>query len=842
MPTLLVAATLLMYALVTGGRAFDVVVPRGDFLALHALIEVISAVVCITVGVTSWQVVDQRRRHAGRALGSAFIAVGLIDMLHLLSYAGMPDLGSPSSTHKAILLWLLARLVPAVALLAWSCPCPAWLARRPGVSRGVLAASSVVLAGAAAAALFVPERFPAMFVPGVGLTPLKVGLELSLIGLYLLALLAMQRRLARANPDDRADEAPVLMALLLMALSEGFFVAYSDSVTDMANLLGHAYKVAAYAYLFRGLFLNQIRRPFLRLARAHAALERRSGEYRELIELAPEGVVLADEKGRMQVVNRALEEMFGYRRDQLLGQPLTMLIPPARREHHREAWRSYATSPPGQRITLADGTRGLRADGREIDLEVAFSLTDTAAGRRTTAYVADVSYRQQHQRALEHRSTHDPLTGLPNRWLLGDRLAEAAEAARQQGSLVGLLLLDIEHFHLINETHGTQAGDALLREVAERLANGLRADDTVARLGGDEFAVLVTGLDDASQARLVARKLQATLAPGMLIGSSTWPLAVSIGLAVFPRDGESAGQVLQCAELALHEAKRRGRAQITAYDAELGEQLKREVQIRTRLRLAIEEDRLALHYQPQVDIASGRVSGFEALLRWHDEELGHVSPAAFVPVAERAGLVQAMGQRVLQAACRQLRAWRDAGVVTRVAINLSPLQFRQPGLARQIAHELRRQQLPADTLAVEITESAVMDDPSAAAEQLRSLTALGIEVHLDDFGTGHSSLAWLKAFPISTIKIDRGFVHDMMSDGSDDAIVRAVIGLAHTLDCTVVAEGVEHPAQLERLRTLGCEVYQGWLFSKALPPDEALAMLTRAGAAPARPTTGVVAA
>ncbi len=837
---LLVATTVLLYLAVTGGRLLDLRVPHGEFLALHALIEVISAVVCITVGVTAWQVVDQRRRHAGRSLGVAFVVVGVIDVLHLLSYAGMPALGAPSSPHKAILLWLLARLVPALALLAWALPWPRALTERPLAGRVVAAAGLSAVSALAMLALVAPDLFPPMFVPGAGLTPLKVAIELGLIGLYLLALLAMQHRLQRVSPEVRSDESPMRTALLLMALSEGFFVLYGTSVTDMANLLGHAYKVAAYAFLFRALFLNQIRRPFVRLARANADLERRGNEYRELIELAPEGVVLVDERGRMQVVNRALEQMFGYTRAQLLGQPVKMLLPPGDHARHAERWRGYVATPPRAHVTLNDGVRGLRADGSTFDVEVVFSLTPTALGLRTTAYVADVSYRQQHEHALQHRSTHDPLTGLPNRWLLGDRLAQAVECAAAQGGLVGVLMLDIEHFHLVNETHGTQAGDALLREVAERLANGLRVGDTVARLGGDEFAVLLTDLAEPDQARLVARKLQAALATGMVIGSSTWPLAVSVGVAVYPRDGQSAGAVLQCAELALHAAKHHGRAQITAYDAALGDQLKREVQIRTRLSQAIEADRLTLYYQPQVDIASGRVSGFEALLRWTDDELGPVSPAEFVPVAERAGLVQAMGERVLQAACRQLSAWRQAGRTTRVAINLSPLQFRQPGLAGQIAQELHARHLPASALAVEITESAVMDDPAAAAEQLRSLTALGIEVHLDDFGTGHSSLAWLKSFPISTIKIDRGFVRDMMSDRSDDAIVRAVIGLAHTLDCTVVAEGVEQPEQLERLRALGCEVYQGWLFSQAVPADAAMALLDTAGRdapdrAPARP-------
>jgi EAL domain-containing protein (putative c-di-GMP-specific phosphodiesterase class I) len=257
------------------------------------------------------------------------------------------------------------------------------------------------------------------------------------------------------------------------------------------------------------------------------------------------------------------------------------------------------------------------------------------------------------------------------------------------------------------------------------------------------------------------------------------------------------------------------------YNEQLGERARRDARIATRLRLALQNNGLDLHYQPQVDIRTGEVHSFEALLRWSDAELGAVSPAQFVPVAEHAGLMPALGEVVLQLACQQLQCWRQAGFAARVAVNLSPLQFRDELLAERIVEELRQRNLPCESLCVEVTESAMMDDPAAAAAQLQRLADAGIEVHLDDFGTGHSSLAWLKDFPIRSIKIDRGFVRNMLADGNDDAIVRAVIGLAHTLGCKVIAEGVEEPEQLQRLNALGCDLYQGWLFSKALPAGEA---------------------
>ncbi|WP_374675100.1 EAL domain-containing protein [Ideonella sp.] len=823
-----VVLTAVLYTMVTGDRPLDIHIERPQFLGLHALIEVLSAVVCITVGITAWQVVDERDRGTRRWLGSAFVLVGLLDVLHLLSYAGMPDLGAPSSTHKAIVLWLLARAVPAVALLVWATPWwpQALRAERAGGPAAALGLASVVVL--AATAMLVPQAFPATFQAGEGLTPFKLWLEAGLVLAYLTAYVLARVRLARLPADVQADEAPVKDALLLMALSEGFFVLYGNGVTDMANLLGHVYKVVAYGLLFHGLFLNQIRRPFVRLANAHSALERRTAEYRELFELAPLGVLRVDEHGRVQMANRALEHMFGYAHEQLVGQPVGMLMPARSRRLHMRLRRTPGASSPTRRIRLGKGMHGVRADGQVIDLEVSLSSQATAAGERLTAYVADVSYRRQHARALQHRSTHDPLTGLPNRWLLGERLADATTIAGREGGQVGVLLLDLDSFHLVNDSHGTVAGDAMLRELARRVGGCLRAGDTLARLGGDEFVVVAHGLHERGEVEAVARKIQSVLAGGMAIGGASWPLVVSVGMAVFPHDGTQADALLQAAEQALASSKRQGRGQVTLYDARLGEAQKREGRLRSRLQRALQHQALGLHYQPQVDTATGHILGFEALLRWNDPELGPVSPAEFVPVAERCGLVHAMGQRVLEAACQQQRSWRDQGLCTRVSINLSPLQFRQPDLARQIAQALQAAALPADALAVEVTESAMMDDPAAAAEQLQRLVALGIEAHLDDFGTGHSSLAWLKSFPISTIKIDRTFVRDMMNDASDDAIVRAVIGLAHTMDRAVVAEGVELAAQRERLLSLGCGLCQGWLFSAAVPPDQAAALL-RAG-------------
>lgn len=829
------ASTLLLYALLQRPAAAGVVViPASLFVSLHLLIEVVSVVMSLTVGLTAWHVLDGRDRRASRALAGGFLIVGAMDTLHLMSYAGMPDLLTPNDPHKAILFWLFARLAAVLSLLAWS-----FSAARPGIQQpaakpwgttSALAAAAVLAAWALAA----PHSFPAMFVSGAGLTALKQGAEVVLIGLYLLAWYGAERRLARLPPGPRADETPVRDALVLMTLAEGFFTMYSDQVTDAANALGHVYKVTAYALLFRGMFLNQIRRPYRDLAMALQSLERHHAEHRDLIELAPDGILVADDRGRILGVNRALEDLLGHGRTALVGQPIETLIPPAMRPHHRERIAGYFASPDGVVVRLSGDQKALHADGREIDVEVALTVGTTGEGRRLTAYISDVSYRLAHQRALEHRASHDHLTDLPNRWLLADCLERAIDTHSPRGAVFGLLLLDLDNFKAVNETQGALAGDALLVEVARRLRASLRAGDIVARLGADEFAVVVTGLNDAGSLPSVAHKIAARLVPDLVVGTSAWNITASMGLAAFPRDADDADTLLRCAELALREAKRHDRATVIPYSSALGDRLAHEIRLQARLRLALDEGSLQLHYQPQVNIRSGRVFAFEALLRWHDTQLGDVSPAEFIAVAESCGLIEAVGDQVLQMACRQLRQWFNEGHEPQLAINLSPRQFRRPGLGERIVQALHEHGLPAGCLAVEITESAVMDDPASAAAQLRSLADQGIEVHLDDFGTGHSSLARLKDFPIATIKIDRGFVRDMLHSPSDEAIVRAVITLAHTLGCSVVAEGVERAEQLAHLRRLGCDSFQGWLFSKALPADQACATLGRDGIAAIR--------
>ncbi|MEH0165087.1 EAL domain-containing protein [Roseateles microcysteis] len=799
---LLGGVTLALYVAVLPGHWLDVGVHRESFLALHTLLEMAAVLVCLTVGLTANYTLGDATGRRAPVLTTAFLLIAALDLLHLASYAGMPDLFSPNTPHKSILLWLLARLVAALSLLAWAAGWQLRQGRMGALWLGLAGLLFVIVCALAAQAVVAPQQLPAMFVPGQGLTPLKKGLELGIAGLNLLALVLHARR--RRGDGRQGGDTELRLALWLAALGEGFFVLFSERSTDMANMTGHLYKLLSYALLYRCMFIDRVRRPFIEA-------ELREAKYRNLLELAPDGVVVTDREGQILIVNRALEQMFGRRREDLVGQGMELLLPPALRERHLAHRARYMDSPGWPAMRGRDGLRGLHADGHEFDIEVALGLDDGGEQPRLTAYVSDISERRAHERELQYRATHDALTGLPNRWLFADRLAAAASGGRA----LMLLVLDLDGFHAVNEFQGTPAGDSLLRACAAALLPVLPEGATLARLGSDEFAILC---DMVTTPELLASRLQTVL---LELGTGAGQTAC-FGLLLEPAPRElSPTELLGRAQLALQSAKALGKGQVQRYTEQLGERSRRDALLEQRLRLALQQGTLDLHYQPQVGVPDGRVLGFEALLRWDDMQLGMVSPALFVPVAERAGLMGEIGAWVLQRACAQLRNWRDQGFETVVAINLSPLQFRDAALAEQVLQTLGRHALPSCSLVVEITESAVMDDPAEAARQLQRLQDAGIAVHLDDFGTGHSSLAWLRSFPIQVIKIDRSFVRDMLRKDSDDAIVRAVIGLAHTLGCRVIAEGVEEQPQLERLSALGCDEYQGWLFSPALPPDAA---------------------
>ena len=414
---------------------------------------------------------------------------------------------------------------------------------------------------------------------------------------------------------------------------------------------------------------------------------------------------------------------------------------------------------------------------------------------------------------------HDELTGLPNRYLLRDRLRQALAHAQRTGEHLSLLLLDLDRFKDVNDALGHPTGDHLLRAAAKRLAGVVRISDTLARLGGDEFAVLQTNVPEAGGTAVLAERLVEAVAAPFTVDGQGIRVAASIGIAVHPDDGADADELVRRADLALYRAKHEGRGRFRFFEPAMDARARSRRQLEQELRRALDAGEFVLHYQPQVELATGRVDGVEALVRWRHPTRGLVPPAEFIPAAEACGLIVPLGAWVLGEACRQVRAWQDAGLMLTVAVNLSPVQVRHDGLLEAIDDALDAYHLDGNCLEVELTENLLLDRSEAATDQtLRGLAARGIRLALDDFGTGYSSLGYLKRLPVQRIKIDRSFVRDIGSDPDDEAVVQAIVTMGHTLGKQVVAEGVETQAQLAFLRRLGCDAAQGFLLGR---PTEA---------------------
>ncbi len=674
---------------------------------------------------------------------------------------------------------------------------------------------------------------------------------------------------------------------------------------------------------------------------AEAALRESEEKFRNILESAADGIVITDGDGRIVNVNRRAEALFGYGREELLGQSVEALVPSQLRDRHRA--RRHGAEVEHRRV-MARQVEAQRKDGSVFTAEVTLSTTHTkqgplvtsivrdttesrrmietlrlreraiassangimitdasqpdhpiiyvnpaferitgypaqeALGRngrflvgedreqpglaevraalherregqavlrnyrkdgsmvwnelslapvrdeagRVTHYVSvfnDVTERKRYERELEYQASRDSLTGLANRALLNDRLAQAVAYARREERQFAVAFIDLDHFKVVNDSLGHSRGDALLREVAQRLGPLVREGDTVARLGGDEFVIVLYGIDGtASLPNALQRILDALSHPFMLEGNELF-VTCSIGATIYPQDGQDPETLLRNADLAMYQAKEQGRNGYRFYTAEMNLAAGERLTLERELRHAIQNDEFTLFYQPLVDLVSGQIAGAEALIRWQHPQRGIVPPDRFIPLAEETGLIIPIGEWVLRTACTQNKAWLERGLAVPVAVNLSARQFRQPNLARQIGQIVRECGLPPHLLELELTESMVMEHPGDVIAALAELRALGLRLALDDFGTGYSSLSRLKHLPIDTLKIDRAFVQDITSNADDAAIAVSVISLAHTLNRRVVAEGVETEAQLKYLRSRHCDVIQGYFFSRPVPAE-----------------------
>jgi diguanylate cyclase (GGDEF)-like protein/PAS domain S-box-containing protein len=515
-----------------------------------------------------------------------------------------------------------------------------------------------------------------------------------------------------------------------------------------------------------------------------------------IVESAFDGIMTFDEEGRVLLSNLAAERMFRCPPGKLVGMALNSLIP------ERSGRPLAATTPDPGPLELT----ARRCDGGEFPVEIVLSTADHEGEPMRVAVVRDISKRKADQE-LARRALHDPLTGLPNRILLQNQIDEAVGKARGSRQVIAILLVDLDRFKQINDTLGHQAGDSLLCEVGRRMSAVLRGDDMVARIGGDEFAVLLACPMDVVTASAIAQRIARALRQPFFIDDMSMDIGASIGISLHPQHGQSASQLLQCADAAMYAAKR-AHAEITVYDHELELPGADCTIVRSELRRAIERDELVLHYQPKFDLETLQFIGFEALVRWEHPDHGLVPPAKFIPAAERTGLIRPLTMWALESALRQQGAWRHGGYDVTVAVNLSVPSLQDLDLPGALQRLCMASGVPPERLVLEITESALISDPTSTMKVLAGLGELGCRLSLDDFGAGYSSLAHLQKIPINELKIDRSFVLSMVTERSATIIVRSIINLAHNLGLEVVAEGVEDYDTAAELASLGCDQVQ----------------------------------
>ena len=552
------------------------------------------------------------------------------------------------------------------------------------------------------------------------------------------------------------------------------------------------------------------------------ALRDAEERYRNIVENAVEGIFQTTPQGRYLSINPALARIYGYDKpEEMIGAYLDigrqLYVDPARRLEFMRLihlngvvsnFESEVYRKNGEIIWISENAREVRDGSGNL---LYFEGT-----------VEDITERKTYETRLTHQATHDTLTGLPNRALFRDRLQQAVRYAERERAKVSIVFIDLDNFKYINDSLGHEAGDALIRIMAQRLKSCVRDSDTVARLGGDEFVLLLQGapFDDERVSIAMSRILSEVRKPVDVRGREL-TVTCSIGISVCPEDGNDVDALLKHADAAMYQAKQAGRDNFQFFTSSINQRVLDRMDLEHRLRGALERSEFLLHYQPKLDLRSGMVVGTEALISWRAPQQGLVSPSRFIPLAEETGLIEPIGEWVLETACRQAQLWRERGFrPLTVAVNVSPRQFRDAGLPQLVENILKKTGVTPSMIELEITETCLAHDSEKFIATLKTLKGLGVQIAIDDFGVGYSSMAYLKSFPVDRLKVDQTFAKNLATSEKDRSIYKAIVSLGHNLGLRVVAEGVETSEQYYLLRDIGCDEVQGFFFSMPVPADD----------------------
>ncbi len=531
-------------------------------------------------------------------------------------------------------------------------------------------------------------------------------------------------------------------------------------------------------------------------------------------------LVTMDIKGDIITCNRAAKSMFGYIAEEVIGKNLSFLVNTTHIMPEIDIEKFLVNLDEDEQLRKQSGN-GHKKNGSTFPIELNIREVTINEQKQFTIVISDVTERHEAEMLIREMALHDSLTGLANRNLLQQRLDIAMRMARRMDKKISVMFLDLDGFKPVNDMYGHATGDKLLRVVANRLESCAREIDTVARIGGDEFAILSTNIDKETDVIKAAQRVIKRVKKPIIINGNSHQIGTSIGISFYPFDSEDPEELFRMADVALYQAKNDGKSVYRLYNPKMDAQAKTEKQIEIDLEKAIQNDELVLHYQPLLNTLDDSIIGAEALVRWQHPEKGMIPPFSFIPIAEKSDLMLSLGQRILEMACKQAKKWQDMDMPHfRVCVNISARQFQSNDFVDNVKNALKLSGLDPKRLELEITEGMVIGDTDAVAAKLEIFSSLGISLAIDDFGTGYSSLAYLKRFPVHQLKIDRSFIRDITEDHDDAAITDAIIRLGHSLGLSIVAEGVETKEQAQILRQKGCDVLQGYFFSKPIPTVE----------------------
>ena len=786
----------------------------------HTLLEFASMLVCGAVAAVAWNGRELATPPSVHVLGVASAGALALDLAHTLSFPGMADLITPNTSTKSALLFMAGRLLIALALLCVAA-LPWRLAHEPRWLRWVPAFVAAYVLGMLAWVFGWPQSLPALVVDGASLTFIKQGTEYAIAALFLGAGVLFARRLAMPQPFDVAS---LLYAAVLMALGELIFTQYTR-ITDLAMVTGHLYKVLGFWMLYRTIVSDSIRAPYQRLLDSERRLRQGEDELRTITDNIPAMVAFVDCDKRYRFVNRNYERWLGVKPEQMLGRTALEIYGEAK----------YAALQPSLERALAGQTFAVdhhvgagHTAGRARWFNIMYMPKIASDGKVSGVYIlsSDITDVVDAEGRALFLAEHDELTMLPNRAAFQAAVGRTLAHCELEASQFAVIFVDVDRFKVINDTLGHAAGDHLLQALAKRMKQVVRGKDLVARMGGDEMCLLLHDVRDASHASEIAERILTALrVPIELRTGMKHHVTVSAGVAIYPQDGTDVATLLRHADIAMYRAKAAGRDGFALFGAHDSAPAEARLNLELELRTAIDQGQLVLHYQPRIDVVTGRPLGMEALVRWQHPQRGLLAPAHFIDIAEETGLIVTMGAWVLRHAGQTLQRLQRGGAPDLVmSVNVSARQFKNPRLVDEVAEMLELAGCAPHQIELELTESAVMEQPEVAEATMRRLKALGVRLAMDDFGTGYSSLASLKRFPVDCVKIDRSFVNDIPGDAGDSALTRAIIAMGHSLGLHVVAEGVERRDQLDFLRREGCDEYQGYWFAKPMS-EEALTTL-----------------